>query len=82
MSIETLLFCVFMIGIVLWIIWDLRRRKRRRDSLHYDRDSGVFVWVDFDGSTQRSTKDPRDDDGAWADSDGGGDSGGDGGGGD
>ena len=48
---------------------------RRRRSLKVEHRDGAtwYVWIEFDGSERRSTKDPRDD---W-DSDGDGDGGGD-----
>ena len=55
-----------------WRQW--RRRRSLRVETHGD--STWYVWVEFDGSTKRSTRDPRED---W-DSDGDGGDGGDGGG--
>lgn len=81
---------VVVAGIVLLVIRSSRRHKARRDSLHRD-NSGAWVWVEFDGSTQRSDIHPDRPGGAWytkpSDTDGGGggdsrDSGDDGGGGD
>jgi hypothetical protein len=56
----------------MWASWrDLRRRR----SLHTQVENGVtvYVWVEFDGSPCRSTRDPRPD---W-DGDGDGGDGGD-----
>jgi hypothetical protein len=69
-----LLFPIFGL-FAIYATWrDLRRRRSLR--VEEDRDSTWYVWVDFDGSTRRSTRDPRED---WdSDSDGdGGDGGGD-----
>lgn len=62
----------------LFLVWSSWLYLRRARSLRTEIVGGttVYVWTDFNGREERSTKDPRDD---W-DSDGDGD--GDGGGGD
>jgi uncharacterized protein (DUF58 family) len=55
-----------------WLRW------RRRRSLRVEEDDGAtcYLWVEIDGSTRRSKKDPRDDwdsEGGDGDGDGGGD---------
>ena len=75
-----------MAAIIGTVIWDSRRRKRRRASLHQD-SSGTWVWTDFDGSTRSSRTHPEEKGGDWYNEpggggyDGGSDGGGDGGGG-
>jgi hypothetical protein len=44
-----------MFALIFSILWTGSLRVEE------DRDSTWYVWVDFDGSTRRSTRDPRED---------------------
>jgi hypothetical protein len=68
-----LVFFPFFGLVAIYASWrDLRRRRSLR--VEKDGDSTWYVWVEFDGSTRRSTRDPRED---WdAEGDGDGDGGG------
>ena len=55
---------VIVVGIISFIIWDVRRNKKRRDSLRQSSD-GTFIWIDFDGSERRSDTHPDEEGGEW-----------------
>ncbi len=55
---------VFVAGSIYFIIWDIKRKKKRRDSLR-QRDDGMFIWFDFDGSERESDKHPEEEGGEW-----------------
>ncbi|MDF9301355.1 hypothetical protein P5P81_01910 [Tritonibacter mobilis] len=60
-SLITWLSILFFLG---FAFWNYRRHKRRRDSLKREPD-GTWVWVDFDGSENRSTAHPARPGGKW-----------------
>ncbi|WP_157133001.1 hypothetical protein [Roseobacter sp. SK209-2-6] len=68
-----------VILVVAFIVWDIRRTRRRKESLYQDH-TGAWVWIDHSGEERRSDTHPEEPGGEWY-SDGSGD-GGDGGGGD
>ncbi|MEM6940232.1 MAG: hypothetical protein AAF943_04520 [Pseudomonadota bacterium] len=82
MSTETQVFLILLLaaGAVTLVLWDLRRKKKRRESLKREAD-GTYTWIGLDGCEKRSREDPSERGGLWDSEGGGGDGGGDGGGG-
>lgn len=77
-----LLFCLVALAFGWLILWDVRRKAKRRKSLRKEKDDNgtdIYIWLHFDGSERSSKKHPDEQGGEWhADSWSGGD-GGDGG---
>ncbi|MEC8582808.1 MAG: hypothetical protein VXZ18_18910 [Pseudomonadota bacterium] len=76
-ALEVLYYIIFGV-IVVYVIWDVRRKNKRRESLRR-RDDGTYVWTDFDGTERTSRTHPDEKGGEWyvegSSDDGGGDGG-------
>lgn len=76
-ALEVLYYIIFGV-IVVYVVWDVRRKNKRRESLRR-RDDGTYVWTDFDGTERTSRTHPDEKGGEWYVEASGDDGGGDGG---